>query len=598
MLSDKTLFEPEYCSPLSFCRESARIDRAASEKRLLSAELLMEAAGALAARETVSHFRRFFAAARSGLPETGAGPRPDGLQPNGPRPFRQSGFAGAPALTDFDSRASFRRKPLRRRGLRASPAPGEKSPAGPPGALVFCGPGHNGGDGLVFARHLHSLNFHVTVFAAPSDSPLVERQKQRLSGLNIRLFPLDDWEKAKGDCDSARLAGNRLILADALFGTGLSKNTEGKIRRLIEWMNSAPLPRVSLDIPSGLNGDTGCVLGLAVRADLTLSFGLNKPGFYLNEGPAQSGRVVRLPIGFPPELLSFEAKTGFLFDEYRLASKLPQRAPRDHKARQGHVLILAGRPGFYGAGALCAQAALRMGAGYVTWAAAAPDGAEGSPAFPALAAASVPEALTARLSDPALFEKKTAVSIGPGLGTGETTKKLLKALADSKLPAVIDADGFTLCVRENLFPAPSNWVFTPHSGELSRLFGLKGKEINEDRCGFALKAAEKTGAAVLLKGFHSVLAWRGRCGIIPSGNAGLAKAGTGDVLTGFIGALSARKIAPPLAAVLGAFVHGRIADDWIQSGQDKDALTARDLAENLPLTLRRLRKISSQPHVC
>ena len=188
------------------------------------------------------------------------------------------------------------------------------------------------------------------------------------------------------------------------------------------------------------------------------------------------------------------------------------------------------------------------------------------------------------------MQKKTAVAIGPGLGTGIKTKKLLLALKESGLPAVVDADAWTVCVREKMLPLPENWVSTPHSGELAQLFDLKGKEVDKDRLAYALKAWQKTKSPVLLKGFHSVLAWKGKCGIISSGNSALSKAGTGDVLTGFIGALLSRSLSPFNAAAVGSFVHGRIADNWIQSGKDRDTLMAKDLKDLLPSVLKQLRK--------
>lgn len=439
--------------------------------------------------------------------------------------------------------------------------------------MIFCGPGHNGGDGLALARHLYSDGVRVAVFCSgKTSSPLIEKQKKRLSSQGISLYPLEQ-EKIQ------KTAGKASLIVDALFGVGLSRNIEGNYLKLIQWINAASQPVVSLDIPSGLNGDTGRVKGEAVQADLSLSFGLKKPGFYLMEGPAHVGRVINFSIGFPPALLSQESHTRFLIDKDWVSSQLPKRSPTDHKARQGHLLVLAGSPGFWGAGRLSAEAAYRMGVGYVTWA-----GGEHPPLE------SCSDVLTKKISEPHLFAKKTAVAIGPGLGTEENTKKLLLTLKETGLPAVVDADAWTVCVKENLFPLPENWISTPHSGELGGFFKLKGEKIDEDRCSYALKAGCQAGSPVLLKGFHSVLAWKGKCGIIDSGNAALSKAGTGDVLTGFIGALLARSLSPFHAAAVGSFIHGLIADRWIQSGKDADTLTAKDLKDLLPSALKQLRK--------
>ena len=206
---------------------------------------------------------------------------------------------------------------------------------------VLCGPGHNGGDGLALARHLHSYGIQVKIFCdKKSTSPLVKKQKKRLTHQGFTLHPLKNLEEIKKTKSS--------LIVDALFGIGLSRNVEGNYLELIQWINSSSKKVVSLDIPSGLNGDTGQVRGQAVQANLTISFGLAKPGFYLMEGPAHRGQLVTLPIGLPPSLVSEKANSHFLISEKWVSSQLPDRSPTDHKARQGHLLVLAGREGFWG----------------------------------------------------------------------------------------------------------------------------------------------------------------------------------------------------------------------------------------------------------
>ena len=285
-------------------------------------------------------------------------------------------------------------------------------------------------------------------------------------------------------------------------------------------------------------------------------------------------------MNFPNGFILEKAHSHFLINEPWVSSKLPQRKEDDHKAKQGHLLILAGHEGFWGAGRLASLSAYRMGVGYVTWA--------GRGGFPPLD--SVPEALTKKISDADLFKNKTAVVIGPGLGVHSETKNLLLELKKQKLPVLVDADAFTACVQENLFPLPSHWVTTPHSGELARLFGVKGKDIDQDRFSFARKAFQKTGALVLLKGPRSILVDQEKCFIIPTGNSALAKAGTGDVLSGFIGALMARSLSTFTATAVGAFIHGKLADEWVKSGRDVDTLMAQDLKDLLPFVLKKLRK--------
>ena len=446
------------------------------------------------------------------------------------------------------------------------------------GVMILCGPGNNGGDGLATARHLISKEIPVFVFHPKKfSSPLAEQNKKKLLAgssphlKNIDL--LDDLEEIK------KISKKVSFIVDALFGIGLCRDIAGIYQQIIYWINSINAQVFSLDAPSGLNADTGQIHGISVKADQTFTFGLAKPGFYLEQGPDHTGKIKVLPINFPPALLKEKACSHFLIDEKWVRPRLPQRKANDNKSRQGHLLVLAGRDGFWGAGHLCSLSAYRMGAGYVTWA--------GGNHFEQIPSA--PETLTAHLSDKNLFLNKTAVVIGPGLGTDESVKQLILNLKKQKMPVIVDADAITVCIKENLFPLPSHWVITPHSGELGRLFGIKGRDIDQNRCLYAIKAGQKTKGLVLLKGFHSVLADRNKCYIISSGNSALAKAGTGDVLAGFIGALSARGLDTFSAVLISAFIHGKIADDWLAEGKDQDTLMAQDLKELIPHTLKKLR---------
>ncbi len=439
--------------------------------------------------------------------------------------------------------------------------------------MILCGPGNNGGDGLTAAGCLLSSGIKTIIFCPHnSKSPLVQKQKEKLK--NHALYLIEDLEKIK------KIGGQSTLIVDALFGIGLSKNIEGFYFKIIEWMNESKKQIISLDAPSGLDCSTGQTRGIAVKACCTFSFGLAKAGFYLSKGPSHTGQISVLPIGFPKELISKQAQSYFLISESWISSKLPQRKSDDHKAKQGHLLVLAGQAGFWGAGRLASLSAYRMGAGYVTWA--------GKGEHPPLDHA--PEVLTKSISDKDLFENKTAVVIGPGLGVNPETKKLLLELKTKDLPVLVDADAFTVCVQENLFPLPSHWIATPHSGELARLFKVKGADIDQDRLSFAQKAFQKIGALVLLKGLHSILVHQGKCFIVPVGNSALAKAGTGDVLSGFIGGLMARSLSPFTAGAVGSFIHGKLADEWVRSGRDADTLMAQDLKDLLPFILTKLRK--------
>jgi NAD(P)H-hydrate epimerase len=222
-----------------------------------------------------------------------------------------------------------------------------------------------------------------------------------------------------------------------------------------------------------------------------------------------------------------------------------------------------------------------MGAGYVTWA---------SEVDPLAALGEVPEVLACSFKDPQLWERKySAVAIGPGLGVGRETAHLIEHLKKEKHQAVVlDADAISACLQFNLFPLPENWVVTPHTGELARVLGISYQEIERDRYNFALAGSRKIGCHVLLKGYRTILAYENRCMVIMSGNSALSKAGTGDVLTGMIAGLMAQGVSSLQSAATAAYIHGRMADEWVRSGLDRRTLLASDIRDQLPDLISRL----------
>ena len=445
---------------------------------------------------------------------------------------------------------------------------------------VVAGPGNNGGDALVVARHLHSSGYRdLSVYLiAPLDSQssLFKIQKQRAELQGLRLIDLCEIPDRVNQLSSAEL------IVDGVFGVGLKRAVQEPFLRVIEAMNSAKAPKVSLDAPSGLNCGTGRVEGASVRAAMTVTFGLAKPGFFVSEGPSHVGKLRVLPIGFPYEALRGIATTHFLFTERLARRYLPDRKDTTNKSDHGHLLVIAGRPGYWGAGVLTSGSAYRMGAGYVTWASFEP---------PYEALREIPEVLTASVGDDKIWSGKiSAVAIGPGLGTGVETARLLERLKKMEgVPVVVDADAITACVEHGLFPLPPNWVITPHAGELSRILKIDVRDIERDRFKASHEAFERVKCHVLLKGFRSLIAYEKRFMIIHSGNSALAKAGTGDVLTGMIGGLLAQRLDTPQAVGTAAYLHGRLADEWVRAGQDKAAMTASDLKALLPQVVSRLR---------
>ena len=445
---------------------------------------------------------------------------------------------------------------------------------------IVCGPGNNGGDGLVLARHLHGMGHRdIVVFLAPSqkkESELFSLQRERVELQGVHIVHLSQSEEKQKQLLSCE------IIVDALFGTGFSGEVNEPFKGLVETINAAKSVVVSLDMPSGLDCDRGFVQGLCVKAQTTLSFGLAKPGFFISEGPLYVGRLRVLPIGFPHEASRNVATSHFAFTERLAKRALPRRKETSNKSSHGHMLLMAGSEGQWGAALLAASAAYRAGVGYVTLT----SGGDFS-AF----LQNLPEVLTCSIDDEKkwLDKKITSFAIGPGFGVSEKLAEVITRLKKEKREKVVlDADALTTCVEYDLFPLPETWVLTPHAGELSRILDIPASQIESDRFRFAREASLKTGCHVLLKGFRSVLAHEDRSMVILSGNSALAKAGTGDVLTGMIGAFMAQGLPTVKATATAAFVHGKLADEWVRMGHDKRALSASDLRDLLPDLLGRM----------
>ncbi len=447
---------------------------------------------------------------------------------------------------------------------------------------IVCGPGGNGADGLVCARHLASAGLDVAVhlYDTMSDHDLFRTQLKRLPTSVGRRTPQEISE-----------ISSATVIVDALLGLGSSRNVHGTMKLFIEEMNRSLAPKISLDLPSGLNADRGDTFGLAVRATLTLTFGLAKRGFFVNEGPRHVGRLKILPIGFPIEVVRQKASTQFAFGEKAARRVLPKRQSSSNKSSAGKTAVFAGRPGFIGAGLLSGMGAMRVGSGYVTLITQSTD-----TDVRIEVAKTAPEFMTLLMSDSDLFEKtkNSAAVVGPGFGTDELTLKVLRELhARKNETVVVDADAITCLAEEKKagreLPLLPTWILTPHAGELARLMGGSAKDLEADRFASAETAARELGAIVLFKGFRTVISDGRRTCVILSGNAALSKAGSGDVLSGIIGGLLAQKVEPFEAACLGAYIHGRIADDWLKSGHDILSLQPTDVATQLPALLKRLR---------
>ncbi len=466
---------------------------------------------------------------------------------------------------------------------------------------IVCGPGNNGGDGLALARHLDARGYRFRVFLA-SHKPLagdaaVQLKILERAGFYIeRIGPEDDLAPALAACRECDL------VVDALFGTGLESALRGHYTKLVEGLDRLPVAKLAVDLPSGLDASRPQPPGIFLRADLTVTFAAPKIAHVLEPAADAVGELVVTDLGIPSYLVveaASEPPGPFLLSTGReLASCLLERDPASHKGDFGHVLLIAGSPGKAGAAILGAQAAVRGGAGLVTVAVPEPilatvdagslesmtlatsadvDGQLGDGSFDELVAAAV---------------GKQAVAIGPGLGTAAGTVDVVRRLArELDLPLVIDADGLNAFVGRlgELAERTADTVLTPHPGEMGRLLGISSAEVQADRLAAVRRAADSSGAVVVLKGYRTLIADPGSgIWINPTGNPGMASGGSGDVLTGLIAALISQGYDLLTAAQLGVYLHGLAGDVAIESIAP-EALRAGDLIDHLPAAFTRLR---------
>ncbi|MFN2421671.1 MAG: NAD(P)H-hydrate dehydratase [Gemmatimonadota bacterium] len=461
-------------------------------------------------------------------------------------------------------------------------------------AFVLVGGGNNGGDGLVVARHLSGAGWRVelALFVDPADlEGDAARQWELIDPLTLPVERVGDRSAARAAVARARGA---TVAIDALLGTGLQGTVREPMRTAIEALGGIDVPIVAVDTPSGLDGATGRILGAAARADLTVTFGFPKPGLLMGDGPEVVGRLVVAPLGYPPAALAEAGATPLEWIALEEAvTALPPRRHDLHKGEAGRLLVVAGSEAYAGAAILTATAALRSGAGICVVATTA------SVAERVLAA--LPEAIVERL--PAdrsgaldgrgaprvreLAAEADAIACGPGLTTGAGVRKVLAAALTNAAPAVVDADALNALAAD---PAPvgreGSTLLTPHPGELGRWLDRPAGEIDRERIAAAREAAGRWGAIVVLKGSPTVVAEAdGRAALNLTGNPGLAVGGSGDVLTGLVGALLAQGVTPSLAARAGALLHG-LAADWARADLGERGLVPSDLFRYLPLTIR------------
>jgi ADP-dependent NAD(P)H-hydrate dehydratase / NAD(P)H-hydrate epimerase len=456
-------------------------------------------------------------------------------------------------------------------------------------AVVVCGKGNNGGDGLVAARYLARWGARVDVFSLsdPSSGPSLHMfDRLRASGVPPRAFRPEGLRRALDRAD---------VVVDAMFGTGFRGTVEGSHAQAIRAIEASGRPVVAVDIPSGVEGDTGAVRGPAVEADVTVTFGAPKIGTVLLPGASRAGVVEVADIGFPPDLVRGDA---LLLEPADVAGLLRPRPPETHKRATGVVLVVAGSRTMTGAPLLVAGGAYRTGAGLVT--VAVPEGV-----LPVVQRGiteatflPLPEGGTGAVAEAAWdvvahrLDGFDAVALGPGLSTDQGVAPFVRRLvAECPVPVVVDADAINAFAGAvgDLAGRKAEAVVTPHAGEFGRLVGMPASEVVEDRIGFTRKAAAEARAVVLLKGSRTVIASpEGEVRVTATGTPVLATGGTGDVLTGAVAACLARGLSALDAATAAAYAHGLAGQ--IAGADLGEGTMASDVARAIPAALRRIRE--------
>ena len=449
-----------------------------------------------------------------------------------------------------------------------------------PAAAVFCGSGNNGGDGVAAARLLKGKGFDAAVFLVGSREKLTADCRAMAERLAACGLTLEDWEGTEEQKAFAERSG---VLVDALLGTGLNSPVRGKYAEVIRYLNSLPVPTVAADIPSGVSADTGEILGEAVEAAATVTFAYPKLGHFVEPGCVKVGALTVADIGILDDEEILNSVKTFAFTDEDATGLLPRRLPLSHKGDYGRLLLLGGSVGFTGAPWLAAEAAVRSGAGLVYL---------GVPAdiYPIEAvkcAEAMPFPLAARNGridgqDPAVLallaprlESCDVCLAGPGLGRGAETEELIFwLLENARCPLILDADGINALSGhiDRLDRAACPVVLTPHEGEFARLGGVPGS----DRLGAARAFAAEHGCVLVLKGHRTITAFPdGRAWVNTGGNPGMAKGGSGDVLSGVLAALTAR-LPPEKAVPFGVWLHSR-AGDLAAARYGENSMTPTDM---------------------
>lgn len=465
---------------------------------------------------------------------------------------------------------------------------------------IFAGKGNNGGDGFVAARHLHNSGIDVKVLLLANPGEITGDAAINLNIWNKmgqKVYPV----AGSDDFNAVRLFLVKTdLIVDAIYGTGFKGPVREPVGRIMEAINAGGKPVVSVDVPSGLEADTGKVNGPCVRATTTVTFALPKLGLLFEPGAGYVGELKIADISIPQVLHESQLLKRNLLERQMAANWLPYRPSASHKGDYGRVLLIAGSRGLTGAACLGAQAAARSGAGLVTL--AVPEGLHG------IVEAKLTEVMTAPLpqtdrqtislealpSISGMLDKADVLALGPGLSTHPETVELVQKLLPSlRIPCVLDADGLNaLAGHTHIFKKmQAPLIITPHPGEMSRLTGMPVNKIQQDRLAVVEKFSLAWKTVVVLKGVPTlVCSPDGEVYINPTGNPGMASGGSGDVLTGIIAGLLAQGMSPLTASAAGVYLHG-MAGDLAAAQKGMMGMLAGDILDVLPQAACSLEKV-------
>ena len=431
--------------------------------------------------------------------------------------------------------------------------------------LVLAGPGNNGGDAYEVATNLKAKFFRVTV-VSPAEPAAMPADAARAAA---------KWRAAGGEVLATVPGEHRWgLIVDGLFGIGVARAPAPEYARLIEFANAQPCPRLALDLPSGLESDTGRALGTTLRATHTITFIALKPGLLTLDGPDHCGKITVADLGLDVKALL--EPTGWVAGRDLFGAALKPRPHNFHKGMAGSVVVLGGASGMIGAALLAGRAALKLGAGRVYVGLLAHNAPGVDPGAPEL---------MLRHPDEALGMDVDAFVVGPGLGQGERAEALVAAALATDTPCVLDADALNLVsesedLRKECAHRKGETLLTPHPAEAARLLLVKTEDIQRNRLAAARRLAGEFSAHVVLKGNGSVLAARdGHWFVNTTGNPGMASAGMGDVLSGVLGALLGQGMSAETALVLGVHLHGAAADERARAGEGPVGLIASETIE-------------------